>query len=55
MGTRIARKHVGWYLQTQPESKSFRKTFNQLETPSEQQEAIQLYFQQLLRTGSIAA
>jgi len=55
MGTRIARKHVGWYLQTQPESKSFRKTFNQLETPSEQQEVIQLYFQQLLRTGSIAA
>lgn len=55
MGTRIARKHVGWYLQTQPESTRFRKTFNQLETPSEQLEAIQLYFQQLTRTGSIAA
>lgn len=55
MGTRIARKHVGWYLQTQPESTSFRKTFNQLDTPSEQQEAIQVYFQQLTRTGSIAA
>ncbi len=55
MGPRIARKHVGWYLQTQSDSTDFRKTFNRLETPSEQQEAIQHYFQQLTRTGSIAA
>lgn len=55
MGPRIARKHVGWYLQTQPDSTKFRKSFNQLESPSEQQKAIYDYFQLLLRTGSIAA
>ncbi|MBV1786929.1 tRNA dihydrouridine synthase DusB [Marinobacterium sp. D7] len=40
MGVRIARKHVGWYLQQHPESAGFRKHFNQLETTSDQVNAV---------------
>lgn len=47
LGVRIARKHVGWYLQAQPEGKSFRKEFNVLETAEEQTSAIERYFDRL--------
>lgn len=47
LGVRIARKHVGWYLQSQPEALSFRKEFNALETADEQVEAIEGYFNHL--------
>lgn len=40
MGVRIARKHVGWYLQQHPEAAGFRKQFNQLETASDQVRAV---------------
>ncbi|TCK03130.1 tRNA dihydrouridine synthase DusB [Marinobacterium mangrovicola] len=40
MGVRIARKHVGWYLQQHPEAAGFRKHFNQLETASDQVSAV---------------
>lgn len=43
MGVRIARKHVGWYLQ-QSDNSGFRKRFNQLETTSEQIAAITAFF-----------
>ncbi|MFP8965680.1 tRNA dihydrouridine synthase DusB [Pokkaliibacter sp. CJK22405] len=43
-GARIARKHVGWYLAAQPESKSFRKFFNQIETSDEQVVALGHFF-----------
>ena len=36
MGVRIARKHVGWYLQQHPDAAGFRKHFNQLETTRDQ-------------------
>ena len=36
MGVRIARKHVGWYLQTLPECQPARARFNALETPEQQ-------------------
>ncbi|WP_414499248.1 MULTISPECIES: tRNA dihydrouridine synthase DusB [unclassified Zymobacter] len=36
MGVRIARKHVGWYLQTLPEGQQARARFNALETPEQQ-------------------
>ncbi|GAA3931575.1 tRNA dihydrouridine synthase DusB [Litoribacillus peritrichatus] len=55
MGVRIARKHVGWYLQTQPTHEIFKKDFNRLESCQEQLAAIQTFFHQLIRTGSIAA
>ncbi|MBY4679051.1 tRNA dihydrouridine synthase DusB [Marinobacterium arenosum] len=44
MGVRIARKHVGWYLQAHSQSSSFRKLFNQLESAAEQTAAIDAYF-----------
>ncbi|MBE9399203.1 tRNA dihydrouridine synthase DusB [Pontibacterium sp. N1Y112] len=47
LGVRIARKHVGWYLQARPEGKSFRKEFNVLETAEEQTSAIERHFDRL--------
>jgi len=47
MGVRIARKHVGWYLQSQPDGKSFRQLFNQLESAVDQEAAISRYFDTL--------
>jgi tRNA-dihydrouridine synthase B len=36
MGVRIARKHVGWYLQNRPGYRSLRQVFNALQSPAEQ-------------------
>ncbi|MEY3037885.1 MAG: tRNA dihydrouridine synthase DusB [Pseudomonadota bacterium] len=44
MGVRIARKHLGWYLQSDPVGREFRNNFNQLETPQAQLDAIEAYF-----------
>ena len=43
LGVRIARKHVSWYLQSQP-GDGFRKQFNQLGCPDTQIKAVQSYF-----------
>ncbi|WP_370315453.1 tRNA dihydrouridine synthase DusB [Thalassolituus sp.] len=43
LGVRIARKHVSWYLQTQP-GNGFRKAFNQLDCPSAQLAAVAEHF-----------
>jgi len=48
MGVRIARKHVGWYLQNQPNGSSFRKQFNIIETAADQAAAIEKYFDEAL-------
>lgn len=44
MGVRIARKHVGWYLQEQELSEHFRKEFNSLHSSFEQKAAIEQIF-----------
>lgn len=44
MGVRIARKHLGWYLQMDPANKAFRSRFNQAEAPEEQLELVAQYF-----------
>ena len=44
MGVRIARKHVGWYLQDQPDYRARRTAFNGLQTPAEQLQQIDLLF-----------
>jgi len=44
-GPRVARKHVGWYLQEHKNSLSFRREFNRLESGAEQLRAIDQYFQ----------
>lgn len=53
-GVRIARKHVGWYLQTLPGAEDFRRRFNQLECPEQQRRNIQTFFTRLLE-GDLAA
>ena len=47
MGVRIARKHVGWYLAEHDPSRSFRKTFNALESAETQLQALEAYFGRL--------
>ena len=58
MGVKIARKHVGWYLQTTNQqaladaknnSAAFRSYFNQLASAALQREAIEDYFQPVLQ------
>ncbi|WP_082897232.1 tRNA dihydrouridine synthase DusB [Thalassotalea crassostreae] len=49
MGTRIARKHVSWYLQTHDQGKQFRSIFNALETPNEQLDALNMFFDNLTK------
>ncbi|WP_462159286.1 tRNA dihydrouridine synthase DusB [Pseudoalteromonas sp. GB56] len=45
MGPRIARKHVGWYLQAHDQEGQFRRVFNALETPDSQVDALNEYFE----------
>ncbi|WP_461537734.1 tRNA dihydrouridine synthase DusB [Spongorhabdus nitratireducens] len=64
-GVRVARKHVGWYLQARPNNDQvsessadpvgFRKQFNALEDPEAQVEAITTYFACLKNGEDIAA
>ncbi len=54
LGVRIARKHVGWYLQDKPDGKSFRKTFNIIETAAEQATSIEKYFDNASNNGVAA-
>ncbi|MDO9320476.1 MAG: tRNA dihydrouridine synthase DusB [Pseudomonas sp.] len=44
MGPRIARKHVGWYLATQPGAREFRSQFNRLETTEAQHASVKAFF-----------
>ncbi len=40
MGLRIARKHVGWYVDEHPGGEAFRNQFNGIETAAEQRKAL---------------
>jgi tRNA-dihydrouridine synthase B len=44
MGVRIARKHIGWYLQAQENATDFCRFFNGIENPDEQVKAITQLF-----------
>lgn len=55
MGPRIARKHLGWYLQTMPDSKPFRASFNRLETTKDQHASVRDYFEPLIEREEKAA
>ena len=52
MGPRIARKHVGWYLQSHDEDKTFRRRFNAIDDALEQKESIQQYFSDMRSAGA---
>ncbi|WP_228141708.1 tRNA dihydrouridine synthase DusB [Marinobacter sp. X15-166B] len=54
MGPKIARKHVGWYLQSHDHERTFRRSFNALELAQEQLDSIQQYFSGL-RNGEVFA
>ena len=45
MGVRIARKHIGWYLQDRPNGKALRKILMTVESASRQLELLQAYFE----------
>ncbi|MGD8174584.1 tRNA dihydrouridine synthase DusB [Marinimicrobium sp. ARAG 43.8] len=55
MGPRIARKHLGWYLQTVPDSDGFRQAFNRMDNAQEQLDSVQKYFEQLIEREDKAA
>ena len=55
MGPRIARKHLGWYLQTLPGSEVFRSQFNRLEHADDQYNSVLDYFETLIQKEEIAA
>lgn len=48
LGVRIARKHVGWYLQAHDDNREVRRQFNKLESPEEQTKLINDFFDQHL-------
>lgn len=54
-GVRIARKHVGWYLQHQHSDNEFRSGFNRLESTAAQQMAVQQWFKDMIRKKELAA
>jgi len=55
MGVRIARKHVGWYLQAHDEGKQFRQRFNAIDDALEQHDSIEQYFARLRNGEEFAA
>jgi tRNA-dihydrouridine synthase B len=44
MGVRIARKHVGWYLEHHDTDRQFRRVFNAIEAEQDQLDALENYF-----------
>ncbi|WP_206610574.1 tRNA dihydrouridine synthase DusB [Marinomonas rhizomae] len=44
LGVRIARKHVGWYLQTLADKTQFRSLFNRIDNTQEQLDKLQEFF-----------
>jgi tRNA-dihydrouridine synthase B len=55
MGVRIARKHVGWYLQSHDPGKQFRNRFNTFDEALEQKDSIRQYFSGLRNGEEFAA
>lgn len=55
LGVRIARKHIGWYLQHLQDASNTRKQFNQLALADEQTAFLNNYFQSLDGSLRLAA
>ncbi|ELN4703435.1 tRNA dihydrouridine synthase DusB, partial [Escherichia coli] len=51
MGVRIARKHVGWYLATQPGAAEFRAQFNRLQDTDAQSASVRQFFAERHNNG----
>lgn len=54
-GVRIARKHLGWYLQANDCGRSFLRVFNRLECSAAQCDSIREHFERLISGEEIAA
>ena len=50
-GLRIARKHISWYTKGLAGSAHFRHQMNQLESPQEQQTAVDEFFAEQAQRG----
>lgn len=55
MGPRIARKHLGWYLQTTPATEEFRRALNRIDQAQEQHRSVLQYFERLIAQEDLAA
>lgn len=44
LGVRVARKHVGWYVEALPGGAEFRQHFNQLDTAAKQRQLVNAFF-----------
>jgi tRNA-dihydrouridine synthase B len=55
LGVRIARKHIGWYINHLPGGLEFRKHFNTLCTEKDQYASVQGYFEQVSNGEVMAA
>jgi tRNA-dihydrouridine synthase B len=47
-GSRIARKHIGWYSKGMPGSAEFRAAFNRIAEPARAIEAIAAFYRPLI-------
>ncbi len=54
MGVRIARKHVGWYVDKYDSDKRFRRAFNAIEDGENQIEALIAYFSSLSESDDLS-
>lgn len=54
MGVRIARKHVGWYVDKYDSDKHFRRAFNAIEDGENQIEALIAYFSSLSEQDNLS-
>lgn len=52
-GVRIARKHLGWYVRSQPDHEAFRRVVNQAQTAAEQRQLTSDYFLACADTGQV--
>lgn len=55
LGIRIARKHLGWYVEHRPGGADFRNLFNLLDSASDQLASAQEYFEHLIEGEVMAA
>jgi tRNA-dihydrouridine synthase B len=54
-GVRVARKHIGWYLDGRPGAAQWRPAINQAETAAEQLALLAACFYAIARDGEIGA
>jgi len=55
LGVRIARKHIGWYLATQSDSREFLQRLYRLDEATQQRDAIKDHFSRAVNEGVKAA